>query len=42
MIISHTACFCRMWVKFEQCNINVFCLTNIRLQLKHTTSMEHK
>ena len=28
MIISHMACFCRTGVKFEQCNIDIFCLTN--------------
>ena len=22
------ACFCRTRVNFEQCNINIFCLTN--------------
>ena len=36
------AYFCRTGVKFEQCNMNIFCLTNIRLPLKHITSMKHK
>ena len=26
-------------VKFEQFNINIFCLTNIRLPLKHTSAV---
>ena len=42
MIISHMACFCRTGVKSEQCNTNIFCLTNIRLPLKHATLMEHR
>ena len=31
MIISHMACFCRTGVKFEQCNINIFCLIRLTL-----------
>ena len=29
MIISHMACFCGTGVKFEQCNINIFCLIRL-------------
>ena len=28
MIVSHMACFCRTGVIFEECNLNIFCLTN--------------
>ena len=34
MIISHMACFCRAGVKFEQCNINIFCHLNNGSTLK--------
>ena len=35
------ACFCRTEVKFEEYNINIFCLTN-KIAIKHATSVEHQ
>ena len=44
MIISHMPWFCRTAVKFEQCNINIFCLTNkstIKTYHINVTSITH-